>query len=297
MNHSYAFALLLGIPLVFAAARYLKDLDDAIPAWLFRSLSTGLAGGIAVFALTPWVTPAIARIVLGVLLGTAVVSVSRRAGEHDVFDGILTGGLVAIGFGVPLIFAARAPLALLVTLFLSGIFSGAVAAALIGRSTQWFMTNLLTVLVSITAVLAGARSPEIAEPLTVVSVLAVMAALAAAGSVFWRSGAVASELREESGLGLLDPALAARIAHPTRRMSPVRMSAEANRKVVRLAWALALEKRRQRSLDERQARLRQLEILNLRKQLAETLGVIREIEVLSETGEDSSPSDTIAIKG
>jgi hypothetical protein len=77
----------------------------------------------------------------------------------------------------------------------------------------------------------------------------------------------------------------------------VRMSAEANRKVVRLAWALALEKHRQRSLDERQARLRQLEILNLRKQLAETLGVIREIEVLSETGDDSSPSDTIAIKG
>lgn len=297
MNHSYAFALLLGIPLLFAAARYLKDLDDEIPAWLVRSLSTGLAGGIVVFLLTFWIAPAVSRIVLAVLLGAAVVFASRRADEHDVFDGILTGGLVAIGFGAPLIFSARAPLTLLVTLFLAGVLSGAIAAALIGRSMQGFTTHLLTGLVSITAVLAGARSPEIAEPLTVVSVLAVMAALLAAGSVFWRAGAVASELREEAALGLLDPALAARIAHPTRRMSPVRMSAEANRKVVQLAWALALEKRRQRSLDERHARLRQLEILNLRKQLAETLGVIREIEVLSETGDDGSPSDTIAIKG
>jgi hypothetical protein len=297
MSHLYAFALLLGIPLVFAAARYLKDLDDAIPAWMVRSLSTGLAGGLVAFVLAPWVTPALSGVGLGILMGAAVFFVSQRAGEHDLFDGILTGGLVAVGFGVPLIVAAHAPLALLILLFLSGILSGAVAAALIGRSTPWLISHSVTVLVSVTAVLAGGRIPEIAEPLTVVSAMAVVAALAAAGSVFWRAGGVAAELREESLLGLLDPALAARIAHPTRRMSPVRMSAEANRKIVRLAWALALEKRRQRSLDERHARLRQLEILNLRKQLAETLGVIREIEVLSEAGEEAGGSDTIAIKG
>jgi hypothetical protein len=162
---------------------------------------------------------------------------------------------------------------------------------------QGVTTSVFTMLVSVTVVLAAARRPELAEPLTAISALAAMAALAAAGSVFWRAGAVASELRDEAELGLLDPDLAARIAHPIRRMSSARMSPEANRKVVQLAWALALEKRRQRSLDERHARLRQLEILNLRRQLAETLGVIREIEVLAEAGDPDSPSDTIAIKG
>jgi hypothetical protein len=297
MNHSYAFALLMAIPLVFAAARYFKDLDDAIPAWLIRSLSAGLAGGFVVFVLGPWITPPLSGLVLGSVIGAAVFFVSRRSREHDVFDGILTGGIVAVGFGIPLLPAARAPLALLVTLFLSGIVSGAVAATLIGRSAQGLATQMLTMLVSVTTVVAGSRLPEVLEPLTIVSLLALMAALVASGSVIWRSGAVASELSEEAKLGLLDSVLAARIAHPTRRMSPVRMSAEANRKIVRLAWALALEKRRQRSLDDRHARLRQLEILNLRKQLAETLGVIREIEFFSEADDHAGGSDTIAIKG
>ncbi|MFN2441849.1 MAG: hypothetical protein ABR517_04110 [Thermoanaerobaculia bacterium] len=300
MNHLYAFALLLAIPLVFAAARYLKDLDDAIPAWLVRSLLTGMGGGIAAFLIGPWLRPELTAIVPGVLVGTAVILVSRRAGEHDVFDGILTGGVVAVGFGLPLILGAHAPLRVLIALFLSGVVSGAVAAALIGRSTPAAATQGVTLIAALAAALAGQRVPEVADPLTVVSTLAALVALTAAGSVFWRSWAVASELREEAALGLLDTTLAARIAHPVRRMIPRGMSAEANRKVVRLAWALALEKRRQRSLDERQARLRQLEVMKLRMQLAETLRVIREIEFLSDAGragDGAGPSDTIAVKG
>lgn len=293
MNMLYAFLLLLAAPLLFAAARFFKHAElEALP-WLRTTIGAGaVAGTLAALAVTFTALPR--ALTLSILLAAGVIWAVSRI-DVDRIDGAMSGSLVAIGFALPLALGFRGILPDLAVLLVAGPVAGALAAARPSRIAHRFTIAALTV-TGAAAGTAGAQAvlPFI-DPATLATAAVVTTALAAAAAPLVRWRAVLEELEEEARIGVLDPALVARIAHPFRRILAAPGDPDARKKITRLSWTLALRKRRQRRLGETEARLQHLEILKLRGELAAVQGIAREIALLERTGDDAS--DRIIAKG
>jgi hypothetical protein len=287
------FLFCLGVPLLFAAAKYMKDLEIHLVGWILAPMAAGGIAG-AVFVAARDVRPALRIPLLVALLSIAALWLFRREHAPDAFEGLLRGGLLASGFGIPLAIRAERPFVTL-SIALAVALAACAIASWMSDAASRTATMAFVVASAAVAAAAAASAGGLVEPVTLAFALALAAGLAAAASPFLLFPGVAEELEDESALGVLPEALVHRVSHPLQRFSRGTMEREAHRRIIQVAWRLAVRRRQQRSVGLEESRLHQIEILKLRQELGQLLRANDEIEVAGEAAAariQSSPKGT-----
>lgn len=294
MNALLPLLFCLAVPLLFALAKYMKDLDARLAVWLFGSVATGAVAGAVFIAVARDARPLLRVPLIALLISLAAIWLFRKEHAPDAFEGLLRGGLLASGFGVLLTLESSRPFGPIAVVLVSGLAAGAVASWM-SDSASWPGKFGLVLASAAIAAAAASSAVDAVDPAVIASIAALAGALSAAASPFLLFPGVTEELEQESELGILPRAMVPRISHPLRRMSSAGFEPEAHRRIVQLAWRLALRRRRQRSMGLEESRLHQLEILKLRQELSELLRASDEITRASELKApriQSSPKDS-----
>ena len=281
MNLLLPLLFCLSVPLLFASAKYVKDLDVRLGGWLLEPAATGALMGFAYTASAEEVRPDLRVALVVALVSIGALWLFRREHAPDPYEGLLRGGLLAAGFAIPTALDAPRPFSTIAIALLASLAAAAVASWM-SDATSRVATFALVLASSGVAAAAAASVVEIADPMAVAFAVAVIAALAAAASPFLLFPGVAEELEQESELGIVPRAMIPRLSHPLRRMSKGGLDPEAHRRIVQVAWRLALRRRRHRSMGLEESRLHQVEILKLRQELSELLRATDEIDVAGE---------------
>ncbi|HEY0591089.1 MAG TPA: hypothetical protein VGF40_04945 [Thermoanaerobaculia bacterium] len=287
------FLFCVGIPLFFAVAKYLKDLEVRLAGWLFGSLAVGgVAGALYVMA-SRESRPALRLPILVVVVAAGALWLFRREHAPDAFEGLLRGGLFASGAAVPLALETDRPFGTIAVVLVAALAAGAVASWMSDAASRAATAAFVVTAAGIAAA-ATASAAQVVEPMTLAWMVGLGAGIAAAASPFLLFPGVAEELQAESELGVIPPALVPRVSRPLARFSRGGLEPEAHRRITQLAWRLALRLRRQRSTGLAESRLHQVEILKLRQELGALLRATHEI---ASAGEADVPPVQSSAKG
>ncbi|HSN67653.1 MAG TPA: hypothetical protein VLV48_00285 [Thermoanaerobaculia bacterium] len=281
MNFLLPLLFCATVILFFGSAKYMKDLELRLGGWLLGAIATGAVTGLAFTAGADGVRPDLRTPLIVALVSIGALWLFRREHAPDPFEGLLRGGLLAAGFAIPAALDSGETFGTIAIALLASLAAGAVASWM-SDATSRIATLAFVLASSGIAAAAAASVVEIADPVAMAFTVAIATAVGAAASPFLLFPGVAEELEQESELGIVPRAMVPRISHPLRRMAKGGLEPEAHRRVVQVAWRLALRRRRHRSMGFEESRLHQVEILKLRKELSDLLRASREIEEAGE---------------
>lgn len=276
--------------LAFAlAVRWYKRLELA-PGSLSAAAAGGTLTAVATLALQPLGNRNLADAAPLAILFLLASWIQRRDADLDGTDAALAGsitGLVAAAIVLPM---SDQPLNDVARLGAAGPIAVGAAwfAASRGKAVAaWFGGAAL---IAAVAAMARVIPPRAADEIAVVICLGP--ALAAFASVLQLRDTIVSELGEETRLGVFDAAEVASVAHPFRRLRfDAWPDAVARRRFVQLATELAIRKRQQRRMSAKAARLYQLEILKLRMELQNVVGVHHSVQARLAADATTAASD------
>jgi hypothetical protein len=281
MNVLLPLLFCLAVPLVFAAAKYMKDLEVRLAEWVLGPVATGALAGVVFVAAAREMRGPLRGPLLVLLVSLGAVRLFRKEHAPDAFEGLLRGGLLASGFGVPLVLDSRPAFGTIAIVLVSSLAAGAVASWMSDAATR--AGTLASVLAAAGIATAAAYSAVgIVDPAVLASIVAFAAALMAATSPFLLFPGVTEELEQESALGILPRAMVPQLSRPLRRMARGGLEPEVHRRIIQTAWRLALRRRRHRSMGLEESRLHQVEILKLRQELSLLLRANDEIALETE---------------
>lgn len=267
-------AVVTGLVLAFAA-RWYKRLE-LTPASLGAAAAGGALTGVATLALQPFgnriVTDSAPLAVLLVLASW----IQRRDADLDATDAALAGSFSGLAAAAIVLPASDQPLHDLVRLGAAGPIAVTAAWFAVSRSKTAAWAGGVVLLAALAA-FAREIPPRMAG--AVALAVCIGPAIAAVASVLRLRGTIATELDEETRLGVFDAAEVVSVAHPIRRLRfGVWPDAVARRRFVQIATELAIRKRQQRRMSAEAARLYQLEILKLRMELQNVVGVHHSVQ-------------------
>jgi hypothetical protein len=267
----------LTVPLMFAAAKYMKDLEPRLAEWILVPYAVGAVAGTAFLIADPEASTPLRVGTIALLVALGSFWLFRKEHAPDAFEGLLRGGLLASGFGIPLALGTERPFGAIALALASSLAAGAVASWMSDASSR--AGTLASVLAAAGIAAAAAHSAAgIVDPAAMAWSVAIGSALLAAASPFFLFPGVEEELEQESSLGILPRGMVFQVSHPLRRMSRGDLDPAVHRRIIQAAWRLALRRRRHRSMGLEESRLHQVEILKLR----------RELSLLLRAGDDQS---------
>lgn len=270
MNPLHPLLFCLGVPLLFAAAKYLKDLEVRVGGWLLGPLAAGAISGAVLAAVEREARPALRVPLLFVLAAAGALWLFRREHAPDAFEGLLRGGLFACGSGIPLTLATDHGFETIAIVLVAAVSAGAVASWMSDATSRVATTGFVVAAAAIAG--AGTTSAvQVVDPAALAWIVALGTGIVVAASPFLLFPGVVEELEQESELGVLPAAMVARLGRPLRRLARGGLEPEAHRRLAQVAWRLALRRRRHRSTGLTDSRLHQVEILKLRKELGDLL--------------------------
>lgn len=264
-----AFVLAAALLAALTLASRFKNLDSS----LWRDAHIPLIAGTVCGVVVHFVTFAPFPVALGVALTLAALYVRLTGHENDPSDGMAIGAMIGAAASVPLTIAGPSDL----LRFSACILAGAVA----GYGITFGLTNVTNPLrqavvdaatgVAATGVavlpLLAARSPRISGSQIALGSTALVPLLLIA-TVFRQWPILRAELEDEATLGVIDWMDVEPSAHPFRRLGRGGWyDPGAHREFVRAASRIARRKRQQRARPEEIARLYQLEIIRLRREM------------------------------
>ncbi len=270
MSAVHAFLFCLGVPLLFAAAKFVKDLEIRLGGWLLAPLATGGVAGAVFVAASRETRPVLRLPLLVVLAALGALWLFRREHAPDAFEGLLRGGLFASGFAVPVTLDAAPPFETIAVVLAAALAGGAVASWRSDASSPAGTAAFVLAAAGIAAA-AASSAAGVVDPPALAWILALGAGVAAGASPFLLFPGVVEELEQESELGILPRSMVQRLGRPLARFSRGNLAPETHRRITRAAWRLALRRRRHRSVGLEASRLHQIEILKLRQELGNLL--------------------------
>ncbi|MHB9000795.1 MAG: hypothetical protein ACYC9N_14925, partial [Thermoanaerobaculia bacterium] len=262
--------------LAFAlAARWHKRLE-LTPASLGAAAAGGTLTGAATLALHPFGTRIVTDSAPLAILFILASWIQRRDADLDATDAALAGSFSGLAAAAIVLPVSDQPLHDVVRLGAAGPIAVTAAWFAVSRSRAAAWAGGAALLAALAA-LANGIPPRIAGPVAIA--VCVGPAIAAFASVLRLRGTIASELAEETRLGVFDAAEVVSVAHPIHRLRfRVWPDAVARRRFVQIATELAIRKRQQRRMSPEAARLYQLEILKLRMELQHVVGVHHSVQ-------------------
>jgi hypothetical protein len=278
-----AIILIVSFFAALAAASFFKTLETSLVRDARIPIVAGLVCGV-LMKLTPYAPCAVA----GILLTIAALYVRLTGHESEPTDGMTLGAITGAAAAVPALFFGDGDELLH---FAKCVLAGAVAGYGITFGLAHVRAKLRQAIVDaitaglavfaawLPALLLRARIPERQIAVAAAAIVPLILIV----TVFKQWPAVRGELRHEAALGVIDDEDVRITAHPILRLGRGGWhDASAHREFVRLANTIALRKRQQRGRSEEVARLYQLEVLKLRRQLQDMTRIDRMMRAQSE---------------
>ncbi len=296
-----ALLILAACWLLLIASRLFRDMEmEARP--LFASVLLGAVVAAAVRFGLPNASSTTAAVVTAALLTLAIWQVTRNAADDSSISSMLLSSMIGVGFAFVLIFSGPVDYRILSAPLVATALAGFLRRLGRGfdrpRPLLWFSSSFVAIAASLYLVPRLQMHPHDSS---VMMFAAFGVPLIGFCSVFVRRKRVLAELREEADMGVFDPKELATVTHPWKRFQAAGWAdLQARRRFVKLATALAGRKRHQRVMSKDRARLYQLEILQLRREISNVLGVESAVTLRrSEPAEipDLPSSDRIPLKG
>lgn len=278
-----SFILIVSFFGAVTAASYFKTLDTG----LWREARIPLIAGVLCGVIIRFIPSVPEFVSAGVLLTLAALYVRLTGRESEPADGMALGAITGAAASVPLVLTGENELLRFSECILAGAVAGygiTFGLSHVRDKAKQAIVDAVTAAAAVGAAWLPAlalRAGRFTERHIAYAAAAVVPLLVIV-TVFKQWPTIRGELRHEAALGFIDDEDVRSTAHPLRRLGRAGWhDAEAHREFVRIANAIALRKRQQRSRSEEIARLYQLEVIKLRMQMQEMSAIDRRMRAAS----------------